>query len=138
MSKKRGDDNEDSTEEVRLDKWLWAARFFKTRALAHEAIEGGKVYVDDVRAKPSRIVQVGQNILINSPRGRFEIVVKGVTPYRGSPAVAAELYSETDESKGRREHVSEMRRLASSSGPSERPTAHDRKMLRRMKEEGIE
>jgi ribosome-associated heat shock protein Hsp15 len=96
------------------------------------------VYVDDIRAKPSRIVQVGQNILINSPRGRFQIVVKGVTPYRGSPAVAAELYSETEESKRQREHVSEMRRLASSSGPSERPTAHDRKMLRRMKEEGIE
>lgn len=138
MSRRPKEDSDDSTNDVRLDKWLWAARFFKTRALAHEAIEGGKVYVDDVRAKPSRIVQVGQNILINSPRGRFEIVVKGISPYRGSPAVAAELYSETDESKGRREHVSEMRRLASSSGPSERPSAHDRKLLRRMKEDGIE
>lgn len=138
MAKKRDEESNDSPDEVRLDKWLWAARFFKTRALAHEAIEGGKVYVDDVRAKPSRIVQVGQSIVINSPRGRFEIVVSGVSPYRGSPSVAAQLYRETEGSKQQREHISSMRRLASASGPSDRPTAHDRKLLRRIKEEGIE
>jgi ribosome-associated heat shock protein Hsp15 len=131
---RREEDSDSSDTEVRLDKWLWAARFFKTRALAQQAIEGGKVYIDDVRGKPSRIVQIGHNIVINSPRGRFEIVVVKVTPYRGSPTVAAELYQETAESKEQRERVEEMRRLASFSGPSERPSAHDRKLLRRIKE----
>jgi ribosome-associated heat shock protein Hsp15 len=125
----------DEKDGVRLDKWLWAARFFKTRSMAHEAIEGGKVYVDNIRAKPSRPVAVGQEILITTSRGRFEIVVEALSSQRGSAAVAQKLYRETDESRRRREDLSEMHRLAKSSAPSEKPNAHDRKILRRLKEQ---
>ena len=125
----------DAKESVRLDKWLWAARFFKTRSLAHEAIEGGKVYVDNLRAKPSRAVSIGDNLLITTPRGRFEIVVAGVSAQRGSASVAAKLYTETEDSKRRREEISEMHKLARNAAPSERPNSQDRRLLRRIKEE---
>lgn len=125
----------DEKDGVRLDKWLWAARFFKTRSMAHDAIEGGKVYVDNIRAKPSRTVAVGQEILITTTRGRFEVIVEQISSQRGSASVAQKLYRETDESKRRREELSEMHRLAKSAAPSEKPNAHDRKILRRLKEQ---
>ena len=121
-------------ETVRLDKWLWAARFFKTRSLAHDAIEGGKVYVDNLRAKPSRAVVVGDQIMITTPRGRYDIVVEGVSSQRGSAAIATKLYRETEESKRRREELSEMHRLARNAAPDEKPNSQDRKRLRRLKE----
>jgi ribosome-associated heat shock protein Hsp15 len=120
---------------VRLDKWLWAARFFKTRSLAHEAIEGGKVFVEGLRAKPSRAVAIGDEIMITTPRGRYDIVVEGVSSQRGSATIAGKLYRETDESKLRREELSEMHRLARNAAPAERPNSQDRKRLRRIKEE---
>lgn len=119
---------------VRLDKWLWAARFFKTRSMAHEAIEGGKVYVDNIRAKPSRSVSVGDEMIITTQRGRFQIVVEQVSSQRGSGAIAAKMYRETDESKRQREEVAEMHRLARNAAPEERPNSQDRRLLRRIKE----
>lgn len=119
---------------MRLDKWLWAARFFKTRSLAHEAIEGGKVYVENLRAKPSRAVVLGDQIVITTPRGRYEVVVEGISSQRGSAAIAARLYRETDESKRRREELSEMHRLARNAAPDEKPNSQDRRRLRRVKE----
>ena len=71
--------SKEDNDTVRLDKWLWAARFFKTRSMAHEAIEGGKVYVDNIRAKPSRFVSVGDEMIITTQRGRFQIVVEEVS-----------------------------------------------------------
>lgn len=127
--------SKDDKDTVRLDKWLWAARFFKTRSMAHDAIEGGKVYVDNIRAKPSRVVSVGDEIMITSPRGRFEITVEAVSSQRGSPAIAAKLYREKDESKKRREDLAEMHRLARNAAPEERPNSQDRKLLRRIKEQ---
>ena len=121
-------------ETVRLDKWLWAARFFKTRSMAHEAIEGGKVYVDNIRAKPSRSVSVGDELIITTQRGRFQIVVEQVSSQRGSGAIAAKMYRETDESKKQREEVAEMHRLARNASPEERPNSQDRRLLRRIKE----
>lgn len=121
-------------ETVRLDKWLWAARFFKTRSMAHEAIEGGKVYVDNIRAKPSRSVSVGDELLVTTQRGRFQIVVEQVSSQRGSGAIAAKMYRETDESKRQREEVAEMHRLARNAAPDERPNSQDRRLLRRIKE----
>jgi ribosome-associated heat shock protein Hsp15 len=121
-------------ETVRLDKWLWAARFFKTRSMAHEAIEGGKVYVDNVRAKPSRAVSVGDEIIITTQRGRFQIVVEQVSSQRGSGAIASKMYRETDESKKQREEIAEMHRLARNAAPDERPNSQDRRLLRRIKE----
>jgi ribosome-associated heat shock protein Hsp15 len=124
----------DTHNSVRLDKWLWAARFFKTRSMAHEAIEGGKVYVDNIRAKPSRSVSVGDEITITSPRGQFDIVVERVSSQRGSASIASTMYRETDESKRRREELAEMHRLARNAAPEERPNSQDRRLLRRIKE----
>jgi ribosome-associated heat shock protein Hsp15 len=124
----------DENDTVRLDKWLWAARFFKTRSLAHEAIEGGKVYVDNIRAKPSRSVSIGDEIIITSPRGRFQILVEQVSSQRGSASIASKMYRETDESKKQREEISEMHRLARNAAPDERPNSQDRRLLRRIKE----
>jgi ribosome-associated heat shock protein Hsp15 len=124
----------DDQENVRLDKWLWAARFFKTRSMAHEAIEGGKVYVDNIRAKPSRSVSIGDEMIITTARGRFQIVVEQVSSQRGSGAIASKMYRETDESKKQREEISEMHRLARNAAPEERPNSQDRRLLRRIKE----
>jgi ribosome-associated heat shock protein Hsp15 len=120
---------------VRLDKWLWAARFFKTRSIAHAAIDAGKVHVDGSRAKPSRVVTVGQKLHISTPRGDFEVTVKSLSAQRVSASLAADLYQETDEGRQRREAIAEMHRVAQSVAPSERPTSHDRKLLRRLKEQ---
>ena len=124
----------DTNNSVRLDKWLWAARFFKTRSMAHEAIEGGKVYVDNIRAKPSRSVSVGDEVSITTPRGQFDIVVERVSSQRGSASIASTMYRETDESNRRREEVAEMHRLARNAAPEERPNSQDRRLLRRIKE----
>ena len=90
------------TEPVRLDKWLWAARFFKTRTLAVEAIEGGRVSVNGDRAKPAKNVKPGDAIAIRKPPFEFSVVVKAVAEKRGSAEIAATLYTETDESRARR------------------------------------
>jgi ribosome-associated heat shock protein Hsp15 len=130
----RRDKNEEGEREVRLDKWLWAARFFKTRALAHEAIDAGRVSIDGVRAKPSRSVAVGQEIRIATPRGEFTVTVEQVVAHRGSASVAATFYTESDESKSRRMELAEMHRLSRISAPDERPNTQDRRLLRRLKE----
>jgi ribosome-associated heat shock protein Hsp15 len=87
---------------VRLDKWLWAARFFKTRSLAVEAIEGGRVSVNGDRAKPAKNVKVGDAVAIRKPPFEFAVTVTGLADKRGSAAIAAKLYEETAESRARR------------------------------------
>jgi len=87
---------------LRLDKWLWAARFFKTRALSVEAIEGGRVSVNGDRAKPAKEVRVGDALTVRRPPFEHAIVVKGLSDKRGPAAEAALLYEETGESKARR------------------------------------
>lgn len=119
---------------VRLDKWLWAARFFKTRTLAHVAIEGGKVSVDGERAKPSRMVVRGLELEINSPRGLMMVIVENVSERRGSGADAAALYRETDESKTRRLELAELHRLSATTAPKIRPNTQDRRAIRKIKE----
>ena len=91
-----------SVEPVRLDKWLWAARFFKTRSLAVEAIEGGRVSLNGDRAKPAKTVKVGDEVSIRRPPFEFAIVVKALSDQRGSATIAAALYDETAESQARR------------------------------------
>ncbi len=88
---------------VRLDKWLWAARFFKTRALAAEAIDTGRIEVNDERAKRARVVQLGDTIRIRRPPFEQVVVVTGVSDQRGPASVAAGLYRESDESRQARE-----------------------------------
>ena len=87
---------------MRLDKWLWAARFFKTRTLAVEAITGGRVSVNDDRAKPAKEIKVGDKLAIRRPPFEHIVVVKALSDKRGSATIAAALFEETEESRARR------------------------------------
>jgi ribosome-associated heat shock protein Hsp15 len=116
---------------VRLDKWLWAARFFKTRALASAAISGGKVHVDGARTKPARAIGIGDRLRITKGAFSYDIVVCALSEQRGPASVAQTLYSETEESKARRSILGEQQRLASlfAPHPNQRPGKHDRRRL---------
>ena len=117
---------------VRVDKWLWAARFFKTRSLATEAIAGGRVHVNGVRVKASKEIRAGDSIEISRDRGfRVELIVRGVAERRGPAKEAALLYEETPESLAAREQLSAERRLAAAPRPQPggRPTKRDRRRL---------
>ncbi|WP_136253165.1 RNA-binding S4 domain-containing protein [Onishia niordana] len=119
--------------EVRLDKWLWAARFFKTRQLAKKAIEGGKVHYNGGRAKTSKTVEVGA--LIRVPQGfdTYEVEVLALSGQRRGAPEARTLYRETEESAARRAKESEQRRLANQAmqHPYKRPDRRDRREIKR-------
>ncbi len=87
---------------MRLDKWLWAARFFKTRTLAVEAITGGRVSVNEDRAKPAKEIKVGDKVAVRRPPYEHVVVVKALSDKRGSATIAAALFDETEESRARR------------------------------------
>jgi ribosome-associated heat shock protein Hsp15 len=114
-------------EGVRLDKWLWAARFYKTRSLATDAVLGGHVHVGDVRVKPSREVRLGETLEITQGPRRRTVVVTGLSDKRGPASVAQTLYEETAESIAR----GEQRRLERQAEPQPvgRPTKVDRRRL---------
>ena len=121
-------------QEIRLDKWLWAARFFKTRSLAAEAISGGKIEINGERAKPSRIVRFGDKL--NIRRGLYEctIIVKDVSRLRGPATQAQLLYEETDESVGKRAAVAaqmKFERPPDFDSPG-RPSKKDRRAIDRL------
>jgi ribosome-associated heat shock protein Hsp15 len=99
-------------ERTRLDKWLWAARFFKTRTAATEAVHGGKIEVNGEAAKPARPVQPGDTIRIRLAPYEHTVVVTGLADRRGSAELAATLYQETDASRALRERQQESLRLA--------------------------
>jgi len=92
----------DGKEALRLDKWLWAARFFKTRSLAADAVGGGKIEINEDRAKPSRVVRIGDKL--NVRRGPYEwtVIVRDISPLRDPAAHAQKLYKETEESPRKR------------------------------------
>jgi ribosome-associated heat shock protein Hsp15 len=122
---------------IRLDRWLWAARFFKTRALAAVAIGGGRVEVNGARAKRAKLLAVGDELRIR--RGPFEYVVRvqALSPHRGPPAAAGALYLEDAEGKRRRERLAEQLRIAPSlryEGKG-RPTKRERREIERLKRE---
>lgn len=119
-------------ERLRLDKWLWAARFYKTRALAVDEIGKGRVLVNGQPAKPAREVGPGDRVIVRKSDPPIEVVVKAVSRVRGPAPVAAQLYEETDQSLARRAHAAEMRRLApepSQDYDAGRPTKRDRRIL---------
>lgn len=120
---------------VRIDKWLWAARFFKTRSLAQQAVEGGKVQLEGQRIKPSRAVRIGDTI--STPRGHdiCTVVVTGLAEKRGSAPQAALLYQETDDSVVAREEAAARRRTeyASNVAPDHRPSKKERRDLSRFR-----
>ncbi|GAB4213015.1 MAG: RNA-binding S4 domain-containing protein [Rhodoferax sp.] len=116
---------------VRIDKWLWAARFFKTRSLAAEAIAKGRVRINDEVAKASREVKVGDTIALLQPPSLRELQVLGLSYQRGPAPVAAQLYQESAESVARRAQAAEQRRLAPEPALSlaqGRPTKRDRRL----------
>jgi len=118
---------------VRLDKWLWAARFFKTRSLASQAVSGGKVQVDGLRVKPSRVVVVGDSLRIQKNQEEFVIVVQGISGQRRGAPEAQLLYEETLDSIAARAEARETRRLLRVVGaaPPGRPGKRDRRLIRR-------
>ena len=120
---------------VRLDKWLWAARFFKTRSAAAQAVDGGKVDVGGERAKRARLVQAGDTITIRRPPYEHRIGVRGVAELRGSAAIAATLYEETPESKRARELLAYQLKNAPtlSFEGGGRPTKRDRREIERVR-----
>lgn len=116
---------------VRIDKWLWAARFFKTRSLATDAVDGGKVRLNDERTKPSRNVKPGDRLRIDNGATEWEVLVLGLSDTRGSAAIAQTLYAETEDSIARRQQEAERRRLFSEPGAAikGRPTKRDRRRI---------
>ena len=136
--RKNGPKVESGREEIRLDKWLWAARFFKTRALATEAINGGHVHLKGGRVKPSRSVHIGDELTITKVTTRFDIVVEALSAKRGPASEAQKLYKETDESRGRRESQAENRRLlaAGAPRPERRPDKRQRRHIIRFNKGG--
>lgn len=117
---------------VRLDKWLWAARFFKTRSMATHAVNGGKVRYNDARTKAAKNVTVGDQLIINNGHEEFEVTVLAVSGTRRSAKEASLLYEESEGSVGRREEHREMRRLLHAGGmtPPRRPDKRDRRKIK--------
>ncbi|WP_374359541.1 RNA-binding S4 domain-containing protein [Pseudoduganella danionis] len=116
---------------VRLDKWLWAARFFKTRSLATDAVDSGKVKLGGDKVKPARAVRIGDVLDIDNGSDRWEVDVMNLSEVRGPATVARNLYEETDVSVARRAEVAEHRRLYREPGADikGRPTKRDRRQL---------
>lgn len=123
------------SESTRIDSWLWAARFFKTRSLAKHAIEGGKVQVDGTKAKPSKTVQPGSVLEIRKGDQQWTVVVEGLSGKRGPASTAATLYRETPDSVNAREHAAEQRRLGRIAAPipDHKPSKKERRDLQRFR-----
>lgn len=114
-----------------MDKWLWAARFFKTRAMASRACDLGRIDSNGFRAKPAREVRAGDRLVIENDAGRFEIDVLGVSHMRGPAAVAQTLYRETDASREARLRMAEERKAMQQYAPlpERRPSKRDRRRI---------
>ena len=119
-------------ESLRIDKWLWAARFYKTRSVAAEEIGKNRVQVNGQDAKASREVRAGDRVRLRQGQVEREVVVRGISAMRGPAPVAQQLYEETPESQARREAASQQRRVAAEPALSieqGRPTKRDRRQM---------
>jgi ribosome-associated heat shock protein Hsp15 len=125
---------------VRLDKWLWAARFFKTRSLAKQAIDGGKVHCNGARCKSSKEIEIGTLLEIRQGWDEKTVVVSDLSDKRGSAPQAALLYEETPESLSKRQLHAEQRKAIQSANPHPggRPSKQDRRLIHRFKQKQIE
>jgi len=123
---------------LRLDKWLWAARFFKTRSLAHKAIDGGKIRLNGLNCKPSRLVELGDSLRIHRDDGEYTVTILALSAQRRPAKEAGLLYEESPESLARRELASSQRRLQSYSAPhpDRRPDKKARRQLIRIGRQG--
>ncbi|HVN93711.1 MAG TPA: RNA-binding S4 domain-containing protein [Terracidiphilus sp.] len=114
-----------------MDKWLWAARFFKTRAIASRACDMGRIQSNGVRSKPAREVRAGDKLRIENERGVFEVEVLGISAARGPAAIAQNLYRESDASREARLHLAEERKALEQyiRVPDRRPSKRDRRRI---------
>ena len=124
-------------ERLRVDKWLWAARFYKTRSIAKTAIEGGKVHLDGQRVKVSREISIGEHLTVKQGWDEKEIVVKALSDQRGPAPIAQTLYEETPESIERRERETQARKAAggATARPTQKPGKHERKALEKLRKQ---
>ncbi len=125
----RGSGPAPDAERVRLDRWLWAARFFKTRALASEAVAGGKVHCNGAAVKPAHAIRIGDGLRVRRGEEGFDLEVRGLSMRRGPACEAIMLYEETPASHARRERERENRRLAPAPDPGGRPDKRARRRL---------
>ena len=119
-----------ATPHVRLDIWLWAARFFKTRSLAKQAIEGGKIDCNDAPAKPAKAVHAGDRVRVRRGEETFVVDVVALSEQRGPASVAQALYRETDESRTARDTLREQRRMQGHAAPATKPDKRARRLIR--------
>ncbi len=118
---------------MRLDKWLWAARFFKTRSLAAQAIDGGKVYLNGERAKRSRAVAVGDELRIRSGPYERIVMVRALSEVRGAAPIAAGLYEETEASLAARARIAAMNKAMGDALIKGKPTKQQRRQIDRFR-----
>ena len=120
---------------MRIDKWLWAARFFKTRSIAKNAIEGGKVHHNGERVKVSKEIRVGTELTIQQGFDKKTVLVKALSGVRGPAPIAQQLYEETEVSIARRELIATQRKLHNLARPDHRPSKKDRRDISKFKQE---
>ena len=129
----------DNLDVIRLDKWLWAARFYKTRQLAQEAITGGKVQVNGQRCKPGKDIQAGAEIIVTKNGYSWDITVTSITSQRRSAKEAALLYAETPESHARRQQLIQDQKLRKelfgAIETSRKPNKKERRLIHRFKQD---
>lgn len=124
------------TMRVRVDKWLWCARFYKTRTLATEAVASGKVRINDIRPKPAHTIKVGDRVVVSAAHGRYEIDILVLGEGRVGPALAQTWYVETEASKNLRAIVALGQKMAVEPDRKGRPTKRDRRLIGRWQDEG--
>ena len=130
-------DTPPNTEKIRIDKWLWAARFFKTRTLATQAVENGRVHINQERVKPAKTVVAGDRLTIQLGQYQYEVEVLALSNKRGSAPEAQKLYRETDDSRQRRETIAAQLKLQPQPFHFKgRPTKRDRREIERFKKGG--
>ena len=123
----------EAIETIRIDKWLWAARFFKTRSIAKAAIEGGKVHHNGERVKVSKEIRVGTELTIQQGFDKKTVLVKALSGVRGPAPIAQQLYEETEVSIARRELIATQRKLHNLARPEHRPSKKDRREISKFK-----
>ncbi len=120
---------------MRIDKWLWAARFFKTRSLAQQAIAAGRVKLNDVRVKPAHELKVGDSLVLRKEELQWQVVVRLLSDKRGPAEEAKKLYLESDASRAERERRSDLRRWGAEPARTQkgRPTKRDRRLQEKLR-----
>lgn len=126
----------EETGKLRIDKWLWAARFFKTRSLAADAVEGGKVTMNEARIKPAKAVAAGDMLEIRVGKFRYEVEVLALSGKRGPAPEAQKLYRETEDSRAKREAIAAELRAQPQPAFKGRPTKRDRRRIEQLQSSG--